>query len=283
MADVALVEVIDFYVDITLPPPETVDVEVVNPADPILVEVLDVGAAGPRGSSIHSGNGAPASVGNLGDMYIDTATGVFYGPKVPPGAPVYKASPLAGSTFSESSPGSNYELGCRFVPSSNCKIYGFRLYRTASSISGNITFNVWTETGNAKIGTALKTGVSGAGWVECMLAAPIDLTAGQAYMASWSCVGDVFGVVAKWPLTLDGVLYDSGWYAGPGSYPSGGNNTSAYGIEPMLGMPGAEWPVAVDMATQAESNLNWKRWTGTQAAYDAITTKDPNTLYVIVG
>lgn len=26
----------------------------------------------------------------------------------------------------------------------------------------------------------------------------------------------------------------------------------------------------------------WTKWTGNQAAYDAIVTKDPNTLYVIV-
>jgi hypothetical protein len=27
----------------------------------------------------------------------------------------------------------------------------------------------------------------------------------------------------------------------------------------------------------------WKKWTGTQAAYDAIGTKDPNTLYCVQG
>lgn len=50
MADVALVEVIDFYVDVTLPSLEVISVEVVNPADPILIDVADVGVAGPPGN-----------------------------------------------------------------------------------------------------------------------------------------------------------------------------------------------------------------------------------------
>jgi hypothetical protein len=27
----------------------------------------------------------------------------------------------------------------------------------------------------------------------------------------------------------------------------------------------------------------WKKWTGTQAAYDALAVKDPGTLYAITG
>ena len=34
--------------------------------------------------------------------------------------------------------------------------------------------------------------------------------------------------------------------------------------------------------TKAYADTKWKMWTGTQAAYDAIATKDNNTLYVIV-
>jgi hypothetical protein len=34
-------------------------------------------------------------------------------------------------------------------------------------------------------------------------------------------------------------------------------------------------------AVETTANAAWKRWTGTQASYDAIATKDANTLYVI--
>lgn len=36
-------------------------------------------------------------------------------------------------------------------------------------------------------------------------------------------------------------------------------------------------------ANKAYADTKWTMWTGTQAAYDAIGTKDPKTLYAIVG
>lgn len=46
---------------------------------------------------------------------------------------------------------------------------------------------------------------------------------------------------------------------------------------------GLPTPVNADqVSTKAYADTKWKMWTGTQAAYDAISTKDPSTLYVIV-
>jgi hypothetical protein len=39
---------------------------------------------------------------------------------------------------------------------------------------------------------------------------------------------------------------------------------------------------AADAALQANAESRWKRWTGSQAAYDAISPKDADTLYVVV-
>lgn len=50
--------------------------------DPTLVEVSTVGLQGPRGSGFSAGVGAPLnSTGIVGDYYLDTYTGEFYGPK----------------------------------------------------------------------------------------------------------------------------------------------------------------------------------------------------------
>lgn len=38
-----------------------------------------------------------------------------------------------------------------------------------------------------------------------------------------------------------------------------------------------------DAATKAYADTKWKAWSGTQAQYDAIVTKDPGTLYVVSG
>jgi hypothetical protein len=40
------------------------------------------GATGPQSAQIYSGAGAPSEgVGTIGDFYVDTANGIFYGPK----------------------------------------------------------------------------------------------------------------------------------------------------------------------------------------------------------
>jgi hypothetical protein len=44
----------------------------------------------------------------------------------------------------------------------------------------------------------------------------------------------------------------------------------------IAGMPGPPGPPGPSGAG------GWKKWTGTQAEYDAVAAKDPDTLYVIV-
>lgn len=45
----------------------------------------------------------------------------------------------------------------------------------------------------------------------------------------------------------------------------------------------SEWAEAVrDAILELQGAEVWGRWSGTQAQYDAITVKDPNTLYVVL-
>lgn len=48
-----------------------------------------------------------------------------------------------------------------------------------------------------------------------------------------------------------------------------------------VGPAGPTGPAGPAGADGVDVNTHWTRWYGTQAAYDAITTKDVNTLYVI--
>lgn len=68
---------------------------VVSDTQPNTVLVSVVGAAGDRGSSILSGSGEPSSIlGGVGDIYIDSSTGDFWGPKTSsgwPASPFYSA------------------------------------------------------------------------------------------------------------------------------------------------------------------------------------------------
>jgi len=57
-------------------------------------------------------------------------------------------------------------------------------------------------------------------------------------------------------------------------------DTGAQGIQGVkgdTGLTGANGDTIIDQRTQ----LALKMWTGTQAEYDAVTTKDENTLYLV--
>lgn len=74
---------------------EPVNTVVVSDADPNVVLVSLVGSQGVSGSSILEGEGPPAaSLGLEGDIYIDSSTGDFWGPKsltAWPATPFYSA------------------------------------------------------------------------------------------------------------------------------------------------------------------------------------------------
>jgi hypothetical protein len=80
------------YVVVKNEPTNTV---VVSDSEPNTVLVSIVGAAGERGNSISSGFGdPPSSLGFEGDIYIDSLSGNFWGPKTSsgwPDSPFYSA------------------------------------------------------------------------------------------------------------------------------------------------------------------------------------------------
>lgn len=69
------------------------------------------------------------------------------------------------------------------------------------------------------------------------------------------------------------------------SYVDGKSSTEVFAqtAAPTPGSAAVVW-VDTDDTTLAGSvpAVAWLRWTGTQAAYNAIATKDPNVLYVVI-
>jgi hypothetical protein len=63
--------------------------------------------------------------------------------------------------------------------------------------------------------------------------------------------------------------------------------TSHISIEvPMSLYPDGSSPLVSQVHADAQylgTDAGWHKWTGTQAQYDAISAKDPGTLYVITG
>jgi len=78
------------------------------------------------------------------------------------------------------------------------------------------------------------------------------------------------------------------WATHSGSVALGANAATTAADQIMLGSASHKVVVnndpaaAMEVATKRYTDTKWTMWTGTQAAYDAIGTKDANCLYVIV-
>jgi hypothetical protein len=77
-----------------------------------------------------------------------------------------------------------YELGVRFRSDANGFVTGIRYYRGPGN-DGTHVGHLWTNTG-ALLGSATFTGETPTGWQQASFAAPIAVTAGTAYVASYT-------------------------------------------------------------------------------------------------
>jgi hypothetical protein len=186
--------------------------------------------------------------------------------------------------------GNNYEVGTVFTATKTGYILGVHWYRQTSEntrTSRNIT--MWGSTG-----TNLHRELIGgeptdtSQWINKIFTTPQPVTAGTTYVVSFDCVSEGVAHSLSFHTAVRSTPDfsfppNAGTYSPtPGAFP-GSNTTNGYYIEPIFSLTATAeegWPEAVDMMTQAEG---WKRWSGTQAAYDALTPKDANTLYVVVG
>ena len=139
------------------------------------------------------------------------------------------------------------------------------------------------------VGAATQVGVFSASGV--MGASP-DVTYDGTYLTAPNIhTGGSPGVLAGGIVRVNGGVIDL-WTDGHIYF--AGQTVSIYGTANLLkcdqamqlGGPltlPADPTTALQAATKQYADLKWTRWTGTQAAYNAIVTKDPNTLYVVVG
>ena len=74
-------------------------------------------------------------------------------------------------------------LGLRFRPSVNGLVLGIRFYKTSQN-TGTHTGKLWTV-GGQELASVTFTGETAAGWQEARFAAPVAVTAGAVYVASY--------------------------------------------------------------------------------------------------
>ncbi len=119
------------------------------------------------------------------------------------------------------------ELGLKFQASTNGDILGIRFYKGASNI-GTHKADLWSSTGTL-LATATFTNETASGWQQVQFAAPVSITAGTTYVASYHTNGNY---------SADPNLFANSVSNGPLTAPSssqiGGNGVYAYGTNSLF-------------------------------------------------
>jgi hypothetical protein len=242
-------------------------------------------ATGTTASVILSGTATPTgATGAVGDYYLDTDDRVLYGPKIP-------LTALSGHTTQTPTDlaydaGAPTSWGRQFTFAVAGTITGLMHYRVPTAVLTARTMRVWTL-GRALLGSASSAGESGSGWKTITLGTPIAVTAGQTLLivlddATREKVPRL-SIPAGVPVVNGSITMDSSTYYeqfNPGAFPDdfAGNFDSFIDVS-FAPTVFDQWPVALKSAPLVGA---WGQWSGNQAAYDAIGTKDPNTLYVVI-
>jgi Domain of unknown function (DUF4082)/Bacterial Ig-like domain/Purple acid Phosphatase, N-terminal domain/Bacterial Ig domain len=163
-------------------------------------------------------------------------------------APAIPSHPDSGSV----------ELGIRFTADTNGWVTGVRFYKGATN-TGTHTGSLWSATGQM-LATGTFTGESATGWQTLAFDAPVQVTAGTTYVASYHApngnyaadLGLFAGTVDNPPLHAQASVYDYG--AGP-RYPSS-TSSAGYGVDVNLvtSAPGDTKPPSVLSATPANAS-----------------------------
>ena len=128
----------------------------------------------------------------------------------------------SGPTGPAASDGTPVELGMRFTTSVGGTISGLRFYKMAGD-TGPHTGSLWTSTGTL-LGTVTFTNESFSGWQTATFSSPIQISAGQSYVASYHTNG-TYAATANYFTTPR----TNGPLTAPASTESSRNGLYAYG------------------------------------------------------
>jgi hypothetical protein len=98
-------------------------------------------------------------------------------------APCTVWAPNSTPTLVDSGEAASVELGMKFRADSDGFVTGIRFYKSAVN-GGTHTGNLWSSSGSL-LATAQFTGESASGWQQVSFSAPVPITAGTTYIASY--------------------------------------------------------------------------------------------------
>ncbi|WP_371833313.1 DUF4082 domain-containing protein [Ferirhizobium litorale] len=131
--------------------------------------------------------------------------------------------PTDGPTGNSYDENTGVELGMKFVASTSGTVTGIRYYKPSGD-TGTHTGSIWSANGTL-LGTVTFTNESLSGWQTATFSNPIQIAAGQTYVASYHTSSGTYYSSANYFATS----HTNGPLTAPSSSTSGGNGVYAYG------------------------------------------------------
>jgi Domain of unknown function (DUF4082) len=230
-------------------------------------------------ATILNGTATPtAATGSIGNYYVDTDDHILYGPKA-------SISIDSVDVPFDTQSGGTYEFGSRykFLSAGYCTGIKFFHYSGDTTASGMVV-SLWDSASNALLAQKSVASPTPGAWNSIFFDTPVAVVTNTNYIVSVWYPGRTFVYQTTWPGTAmvsgnvrlvangedDGTT--SGRYATAHGFPANQWTSTAVASPLFQTAVGSGWPAAVP---------GWVQMT--QAAYDALGTKNPNTMYVIVG
>jgi hypothetical protein len=225
----------------------------------------------------------------------------LYGPKLDVSDPYLPPEyAIADGIFPASASPAPLECGAVALFSSAGIITHIRYYRQ-SGVPLSIKGNLWNKTTTLRLATATAADDGTVGWKTIPLATPWRVAAGETIVLSYGIpAGSNYARTdgSPFPYSNGGhfTLTTGGYAVAVDLYPGTQGSSPAFWVDVIFRADDTNiWPLAVPGFSEAPtdgklysrkgSTAVWMpSWVQmTQAAYDALTPKDPNTLYVVVG
>ncbi|WP_285501440.1 DUF4082 domain-containing protein [Actinokineospora sp. NBRC 105648] len=144
---------------------------------------------------------------------------------------------------------SDVELGVKFTVGASANVTGVRFYKNFNN-TGTHTGSIWSTTGQ-RLATGTFANESGSGWQTLTFAQPLQIQAGQTYIASYRAPNGHYSVDNGYFAAQGagrGVLTapsspaggGNGVYVYGGGYPSSSYNANNYWVDPVVDTNGAD-------------------------------------------
>ncbi|WP_104481886.1 DUF4082 domain-containing protein [Actinokineospora auranticolor] len=149
----------------------------------------------------------------------------------------------------DSGDASDVELGGKFTVGVSAKVTGVRFYKNFNN-TGTHTGSIWTSSGQ-RIATGTFTNETASGWQSLTFSAPVQLQAGQTYIASYRAPNGHYSVdnayfasqgAGRGILTApaSGAVNGNGVYVYGGGFPNSTYNANNYWVDPIVDTFGAD-------------------------------------------